>query len=222
MPISEEMPSNDATDKPGISRRKALRLGVGAAAGATVGLAASTAWVKPAIASVKLKEGCSGSPPPGRPSAEVWKDAKVVNRFGQQLTVSGSLKIRNMSEVQIIVEKIADTIQYREGNKWKDAPTVIQSLSGCTQGSCMNVHKSCSGEYAVTAMVPLAADRFRNRLEVKLMFRDKIFEYTADVGQDLLQPPEEPPPSEPPPEPPPPSEPPPSEEPPSEPPPSPP
>jgi hypothetical protein len=226
MPISEEMPSNDATDKPGISRRRAIRLGVRAAAGATVGLATSTAWVKPAIASVKLQHGCSASAPPGKPEVEVWKDAKAVNRFGRQLTVSGHLKIRNLSQFQVVVERIKDTVQYKQGSKWKDAPTVIQSLTDCGPGSCTKVHKTCSGQYTVTAMVPLSADKFRNHIEVKLAFRDRTFDYTADIKQDLVEPPEEPPrseppPSEPPPSEPPPSEPPPSEAPPSEPPPSP-
>jgi hypothetical protein len=197
MPISEEMPSNDATNKPGISRRRAIRLGVQAAAGATVGLAASATWVKPAIASVKLKEGCSGSPPPGRPSIEVSKDAHVVKRFQRELIVSGTITIRNASEVQVVVEKLDDTLQYREGNKWKDAPTTIQSLSGCGPGSCIKVHKTGSGDYTVDALVPLSADTFRNRVDVKVMYRDKIFSYTADVEQDLVQvPPEQPPPTE--------------------------
>jgi hypothetical protein len=199
MPISEEMPSNDASDKPGISRRRAIRLGVRAAAGATVGLAASTAWVKPAIASVKLKEGCSGSPPPGRPSIEVSKDAHLVRRFGKELIVSGTITIRNASEVQVVVEELDDTLQYREGNKWKDALTTIQSLLGCGPGSCIKVHKICSGDYTINSLVPLPAAKFRNRVDVKVMYRSKIFSYTADVEQDLLQPPEGSPPSEPPP-----------------------
>src|SRR6266511_3191612 len=145
MPISEGMPKDPVTNDRAISRRRAIGLGARAAAGVSVGLA-TTAWVKPQIATVKLKEGCVGSPPPGRPSADVWKDAKLARRFGQQIVVAGSLKIENASEVQIIVEKVEDTVQYRDGNKWKDAPTSLQ-LSGCGAGSCIDPRKSCSSDY---------------------------------------------------------------------------
>jgi hypothetical protein len=196
MPIPEEMAKKQVASKRAISRRRAIRLGAQVAAGVSVSLA-TTAWVKPQVTSVKLKEGCSGSPPPGRPSIEVWKDAHLVKRFERDLIVSGTIKIRNVSEVQVIVEKIEDTIQYREGNKWKDAPTVFQSLSGCGPGSCIKVNKSCSGDYKVDARVPLSADKFRNRVDVKVMFRSKIFSYTADVEEDIIQvPPEEPTPIE--------------------------
>ncbi len=142
MPIPEGMPKTVVTTKRVISRRRAIRLGVEAAAGVSVGVT-TTAWVKPKVASVNLKEGCSGSPPPGRPSIEVWKDAHQVKRFGKDLIVSGTIKIRNAAEVQVIVEKLHDTVQYRDGNNWKDAPTSFQSLSGCGLGSCIKVGKSC-------------------------------------------------------------------------------
>ena len=196
MPIPEGIPHKLPTNERVISRRRAIRLGVEVAAGVSVGLA-TTAWVKPQIASVKLKEGCSGSPPPGRPSIEVSKDAHVVKRFGRDLIVAGTTTIRNVSEVQVIVEKLDDTVQYREGNKWKDAPTVMQSLSGCAPGSCIKPRKNCSGDYTVDAQVPLSADRFRNRVDVKVIYRNKIFSYTADVEQEIIEvPPEEPSPIE--------------------------
>lgn len=211
MPIPEGMPKDHVTSKGGVSRRRALELGVKAAAGVTAGVA-TTGWVKPQIASVQLKSGCSASPPPGRPSCEVWKDAHMRNRFGRQVIVGGTVVIKNQSEGQIVVEKLQDTVQYREGSKWKDAPTVLQSLSGCGPGSCIQVHHRCSGEYTAIATVPLSADHFRNRVDVKLMYRDKIFSYVADMEDSIGSPPSEPPPSNPPPsEPPPPSsEPPPS------------
>lgn len=196
MPIPEGMPNTTVTTKGVLSRRRAIRLGVKAAAGVSVGLV-TTAWAKPQVASVKLKGGCSGSPPPGRPSIDVWKDAHQVKRFGKDLIVSGTIKIRNASDVQVIVEKLDDTVQYRDGNKWKDAPTVFQSLSGCGSGSCIKVNKSCTADYTVDALVPLSADRFRNRVDVKVMYRSKIFSYIADVEQDIIQvPPEEPTPIE--------------------------
>jgi hypothetical protein len=212
VPIPEEMPESSPSEKRTISRRRALELGAKAAAGAS--LVATTGWVKPQLATVKLEEGCSGSPPPGQPSAEVWKDAEIVKRFGQQIAIAGTIKITNASEVQIVVEKIDDIVQYRDGNNWKDAPTSLQ-LSGCGEGSCIDPRHRCSADYTALATVPLDADRFRNRVEVKLMFRDKIFSYTSDVEDASGGPPEEPPPE---PEP---SEPPPSEPPPSEPPPEP-
>ncbi len=186
MPIPEGMPKTVVTTKRVISRRRAIRLGVEAAAGVSVGVT-TTAWVKPKVASVNLKEGCSGSPPPGRPSIEVWKDAHQVKRFGKDLIVSGTIKIRNAAEVQVIVEKLHDTVQYRDGNNWKDAPTSFQSLSGCGLGSCIKVGKSCSADYIVDALVPLSAEELRNRVDVKVMYRSKIFSYTADVEQDIIQ-----------------------------------
>jgi hypothetical protein len=196
MPIPEGMPTKHVSNKRVISRRRAIRLGIEAAAGVTVGVATTTAWAKPQVASVKLQNGCSASPPPGRPSIEASKDARVVDRIGQKLTVAGTIKIKNVSEVQVIVESLADTVQYRDGNKWKDASTELQSLSGCGIGSCIKPRKQCSGDYRVTAKVPLSAEKFRNRVDVKVMYRNKIFSYTADVEQQLFQVPgEEPSPS---------------------------
>ncbi|MGH2554738.1 MAG: hypothetical protein ACRDHO_03355 [Actinomycetota bacterium] len=228
----ESLPQKHVTNKKVISRRRAIRLGLEATAGVSVGVF-TTAWVKPQVASVQMGDPrCRTSPPPGNPSIDLSKTARLIRRFGRQVSVSGKITIKNASEVQVIVEKLADTVQYRDGNKWKDAPTVLDALTDCGPGSCIDVGKRCVGEYTASATVPLSANRFRNRVEVKLMFRDKIFSYTADVEGSFDEPPprEEPPPSEPPPsneppppssEPPPPSsEPPPSEPPPSEPPPS--
>jgi hypothetical protein len=214
------------TNKKVISRRRAIRLGLQVTAGVSAGVA-TTAWVRPQVATVPMKDPrCSTSPPPGNPSIDLSKTARLIRRFGRQVSVAGKITIRNESEVQVIVEELRDTVQYRDGNKWKDAPTVLDALSDCGPGSCIEVRERCVGEYTASATVPLSANRFRNRVEVKLMFRDKIFGYIADVEGSFDEPPspEAPPPSEPPPseEPPPPSsEPPPSEPPPSEPPPSP-
>ena len=186
MPIPEGMPSKHVSNKHLISRRRAIRLGVEASAGIAIGVA-TTAWTKPQIASIRVHQGCSGSPPPGRPSIEVSKDARVIDRIGQKLSVAGTITIKNVSEVQVIVETLQDTVEYRDGNKWKDAPTELQSLDGCAIGSCIKPRKECSGDYRVTAKVPLSADKFRNRVDVKVMFRNKIFSYTADVEQQLFQ-----------------------------------
>jgi len=221
VPIPEEMPESRPSRKRGVSRRRAIELGAKAAAGVSLGLT-TTAWVKPQVTSVKLKPGCIGSPPPGRPGVDVKADARQRRRFGRQIAVTGTIRIRNVSGVQVILEQLDATVQYREGSRWKDAPTSLQ-LSGCGAGSCLDPRKSCSSDYTALATVPLPADTFRSRVEVKLMFRDQIFSDVADVEGSAgppSEPPPEPPPSEPPPEPSP--EPSPSEPPPSEPPPEPP
>jgi hypothetical protein len=69
----------------------------------------------------------------------------------------------------VIVESLEDTVQYSDGINWKDAPTELQSLSGCGIGSCIKPRKECSTDYRVTAKVPLLADKFRNRVDVKVM-----------------------------------------------------
>jgi hypothetical protein len=202
VPIPEEMPENRPYRNRGVSRRRAIELGAKAAAGASLGLT-TTAWVKPQVTSVKLKPGCVGSPPPGRPGVDVKADARQRRRFGRQIAVTGNIRIRNVSGVQVILEKVDATVQYREGNRWKDAQTSLQ-LSGCGPGSCLDPRKSCSSDYSALATVPLPADTFRSRVEVKLMFRDEVFSEVADVEGSAgppSEPPPEPPPSEPPPEP---------------------
>jgi hypothetical protein len=162
--------------------------------------------VKPTVASAKLDHhGCQPSPPPGTPSVKLAKTGRVVHRFKKQVTIRGKITIRNDSPIQVIVETIQDTVQYKKNGKWKDAPTALESLSSCGPGSCLNVNKKCETDYSVTAEVPLSAQKFRNRVDVKLMFRDKIFSDTTDVEHAFEEPPEEPPPSEPPPSEPPPS-----------------
>lgn len=223
MSTSGSLPQKHTAKKKVISRRRAIRLGVEVAAGVSVG-AATTAWVRPEVSSIDLKHPeCSMSPPPGNPGIALSKTARLARRFGRQVIVSGKITIRNISDVQVIVEKLQDTVQYREGRNWKDAPTVMDALSDCGPGSCIAVRKRCVGEYTASARVPLSADDFRNRVEVKLVHRDKVFSHVADVKHDFAEPQPEPPPqpSEPPPKPsespppPPSSEPPPSEPPPS-------
>jgi hypothetical protein len=183
MSISDGVTSKFPMEQRRISRRRAIRLGVGAAAGVTL---SNAVWVKPAVASVTLKHGCFASQLPGNPEVEVWKNAKVVRRLRKNLTVSGTLKIRNVSQFQVVVEQLVDTIQYKYRGRWKDAPTVFRSLSGCGTASCLDAGKRCTGDYVVTAIVPLSADKFRNHVEVKLMNATKIFEYLAEVEQDLV------------------------------------
>jgi hypothetical protein len=187
MPMPEGMPEKDVPDKGEISRRSAIRLGAKVAAGMSLAVA-TTAWVKPAIASVQLNHpGCSASPPPGTPSVDVSNTADLVKRVDRDITVKGTITIRNVSSVQAIVEGIQDTLQYREGKKWKDAPTTLTSLSQCGRGSCVAVHQRCESKYSASARVPLSASKFRNRVDVKIMYRDKIFSDAAEVEQHLVQ-----------------------------------
>ena len=179
---SEGMPQGHPAKKKVISRRRAIRLGAEIAAGASIGLVSTTAWVKPKVASAKLDHhGCQPSPPPGTPSVKLSKTARMVHRFKKQVTIRGKITIRNDSPVQVIVETIQDTVQYKQNGKWKDAPTAVNSLSSCGPGSCVNVNKKCETDYSVTAEVQLSAERFRIRVDVKLMFRDKIFSHSTDV-----------------------------------------
>lgn len=163
-----------------ISRRKLLRAGAGGIAGAI-----AVAWTKPAIATVPVVRA-SHTVLRGQPSLEVSKtvsDVQVLADDGTSATlqISGTITIENVSDepVPVTIISVDDTVEYRSGGDWNQAPTTEVTIP--CEGETIAENGSCSGPYTVTATVPSNYKALRNVVEVQAENRDKIFLYRAEV-----------------------------------------
>lgn len=165
----EEFRRSDAV----LSRRRALRLGVAATAGA-----ATIGWTRPSISTIRVSQATVGTPPPhGNPSVDVFKTVSTASRVGTTVTTSGSFTINNVGDVVAVIATVTMVLEFRiKGGPWQQAATSF-SLTGCGPGTSIPLAGSCTASYSETATdadIPDATG-FRNVLTVTLVGRDTDF-----------------------------------------------